>query len=93
VQFVARHLLIPLLMFAAGSPALAQTARYELFPEPDVRQTRASCTSTAYFVDKKANPFWVCTARYEYRDLHRPRGDRNCPDECSSPGVLVHRAE
>jgi hypothetical protein len=75
MQFVARHLLFPLLMLSAPSPAFAQTARYELFPEPDVRQTSASRTSTAYVVDKKANQFWVCTGRYEYKDLTSNKGD------------------
>lgn len=75
MNFVARHLLFPLLLLSAPSPAFTQTARYELFPEPDVRQTSASRTSTAYVVDKKANQFWVCTAGYEYKDLTSNNGD------------------
>jgi hypothetical protein len=52
MQLVARHLRVRLLLLSAPSPALAQTARYELFSEPDVRQTSASRTS-AYVVEGK----------------------------------------
>jgi hypothetical protein len=75
MQFVARNLLISLLVVGAESPAFGQTGRYELFPEPDVRLTSANRTSTAYVVDKKANQFWICTTRYEYKDLGSNNGD------------------
>ena len=58
-------------LLLAESPALAQTVRYELFPEPDVRQTATNRTASAYVVDKKVNQFWICTARY---DFSRPDG-------------------
>jgi hypothetical protein len=53
----------------------AQTARYELFPEPDVRQTATNRSASAYVVDKKNNQFWICTARYNFRDLTANSGD------------------
>jgi len=49
----ANFLALTLLLFA-GSPAFAQTVRYELFPESDVRQTATNRTASAYVVDKKA---------------------------------------
>jgi hypothetical protein len=42
-------------LLLAESPALAQTVRYELFPEPDVRQAATNRTASAYVVDKKVN--------------------------------------
>jgi hypothetical protein len=50
---------LPLLL--AESPAFSQTVRYELFLEPDVRQTATNRTASAYVVDKKVNQFWICT--------------------------------
>jgi hypothetical protein len=43
----------------AGSPAFAQAGRYELVPEPDVRQTSTNRVASAYVIDKKANQFWI----------------------------------
>jgi hypothetical protein len=53
----------------AGSSAIAQAGRYELIPEPDVRQTSSSRATSAYVVDKKVNQFWICTVRYNFQDL------------------------
>jgi hypothetical protein len=63
------------LILLAGSPAFAQTSRYELFPEPDVRQTATNRTASAYVVDKENSQFWICTARYDFRDLTANNGD------------------
>jgi hypothetical protein len=59
----------------AGSPAFAQGGRYELVPEPDVRQTSTNRVTSAYVIDKKANQFWICTARYDFQDLTANNGD------------------
>ena len=59
----------------AGSPAFAQAGRYELVPEPDVRQTSTNRVASAYVIDKKANQFWICTVRYHYLDLTANNGD------------------
>jgi hypothetical protein len=71
----ASDLLAFTLLLLAGSPSLAGPARYELFPEPDVRQTATNRTASAYVVDKKVNQFWICTARYDFRDLTANNGD------------------
>jgi hypothetical protein len=63
------------LLLLRGSETLAQPVRYELFPEPDVRQTATNRTASAYIVDKKDNQFWICTARYDFRDLTANNGD------------------
>jgi hypothetical protein len=55
------------LAIVAGSSAFAQGGRYELVPEPDVRQTSTNRVTSAYVIDKKANQFWICTARYNFR--------------------------
>ncbi len=53
----------------------AQAGRFELIPEPDVRQTSASRVASAYVIDKKANQFWICTARYQLQDLTANNGE------------------
>jgi hypothetical protein len=63
------------LAIVAGSPAFAQGGRYELVPEPDVRQTSTNRVASAYVIDKKANQFWICTARYNFQDLTANNGD------------------
>ena len=70
-----RDILAFTLLLLAGSPAVAEPVRYELFPEPDVRQTATNRTASAYVVDKKGNQFWICTARYDFRDLTDNNGD------------------
>ena len=74
ILFRVRNVLTPVLLLA-GSPAFAQTVRYELFPEPEVRQTATNRTASAYVIDKKNNQFWMCTVRYNYRDLTANNGD------------------
>jgi hypothetical protein len=70
MQGIARVLAI----FIA-SPAFAQgSMRYELFPEPDVKSNTTYRTASAYVVDKKENQFWVCSVRYNYRDLAANNG-------------------
>jgi hypothetical protein len=60
--------------------ASAWAGRYELVPEPDVRQVPSNQAlfnrvASAYVIDKKANQFWICTARYNYKDLTANNGD------------------
>ena len=71
----ARNTFAFAILLLAGSPAIAQPVRYELFPEPDVRQSATNRTASAYIVDKKENQFWICTARYDFRDLTANNGD------------------
>ena len=71
----ARNTFAFAILLLAGSPAVAQPVRYELFPEPDVRQSATNRTASAYIVDKKENQFWICTARYDFRDLTANNGD------------------
>jgi hypothetical protein len=71
----ARNTFAFAILLLAGSPAVAQPVRYELFPEPDVRQSATNRTASAYVVDKKENQFWICTARYDFRDLTANNGD------------------
>jgi hypothetical protein len=47
------------LAIVTGSPAFAQGGRYELVPEPDVRQTSTNRVASAYVIDKKASQFWM----------------------------------
>jgi hypothetical protein len=63
------------LAILAGSPAIAQGGRYELVPEPDVKQTSSNRVTSTYVVDKKANQFWICTVRYNFQDLTANNGD------------------
>jgi hypothetical protein len=51
------------LAILAASPVLAHAGRYELIPEPDVRQSSTNRVASAYVIDKKASQFWICTAR------------------------------
>jgi hypothetical protein len=66
--------IVMFLAFVAAPPAVAQGMRYELFPEPDVEGTASYRTATAYVVDKRENQFWVCSVRYNYRDLTANNG-------------------
>jgi hypothetical protein len=63
------------LAILAGSPAVAQAGRYELVPEPDVRQNSSNRVASAYVIDKKADQFWICTVRYNFQDLTANDGD------------------
>jgi hypothetical protein len=62
------------LAILAGSSAFAQAGRYELVPEPEVRQMSTNRVASAYVIDKKANQFWSCTARYNFQDLTANNG-------------------
>jgi hypothetical protein len=53
----------------------ARAGRYELVPEPDVRQSSTNRVASAYVIDKKANEFWICTARYNFQNLTANNGD------------------
>jgi hypothetical protein len=67
--------IVTFLAIAVASPAFGQgSARYELLPEPDVKSSTSYRTATAYVVDKKENQFFVCSARYNYRDLTANNG-------------------
>src|ERR1700722_17574171 len=63
------------LAILAASPVLAHAGCYELIPEPDVRQSSTNRVASAYVIDKKANQFWICTARYNFQDLTANNGD------------------
>src|ERR1700680_3034258 len=63
------------LAILAASPVLAHAGRYELIPEPDVRQSSANRVASAYVIDKRASQFWICTARYNFQDLTANNGD------------------
>lgn len=71
----ASNILIFVFLLFTGSAALAEPVRYELFPEPDVRQNATNRSASAYVVDKTNNQLWICTARYSYRDLTANSGD------------------
>jgi|ERR1700681_3249716 hypothetical protein len=66
---------VALAAIVACAPAIAQATRFELFPESDVRQNATNRTASAYVVDKKDNQFWICTVRYNYRDLTANNGE------------------
>ncbi|MDR3486204.1 MAG: hypothetical protein P4M05_15010 [Bradyrhizobium sp.] len=63
------------LAILAASPVLAHAGRYELVPEPDVRQSSTNRVASAYVIDKKASQFWICTVRYNFQDLTGNNGD------------------
>lgn len=73
------------LAFAAAPPVVAEGIRYELFPERDVGGAASYRTANAYVVDKKENQFWVCSARYNHRDLSANNG------ACVKPDATVGR--
>jgi hypothetical protein len=53
-------------LMAAHGSAVAAGARYELYPDPVITWSLDHRASTAYVIDKQANQFWECTARYSY---------------------------
>ena len=76
------------LAILAASPVLAHAGRYELIPEPDVRQSSTNRVASAYVIDKKANQFWICTARYNFQDLTANNGDCvRLPAEIGRPSL------
>ncbi len=72
---MSRKILCIVLAIIAEAPALARAGRFDLVPEPDVRQTTTNRVTSAYVVDKKASEFWICTVRYQYRDLTANNGE------------------
>ncbi len=62
------------LAVASAPPVVAEGIRYELFPEPDVGGTASYRTANADVVDKTINQFWVCSLRYDCRDLAANNG-------------------
>ena len=70
----------------AGSPVLAHAGRYELVPEPDVRQSSTNRVA-AYLIDK-ASEFWICTARYNFQNLTANNGDGvQLPSDIGRPSL------
>jgi hypothetical protein len=63
------------LAILTASPVIAHAGRYELVPEPEVQQSSTNRVASAYVIDKKANQFWICTARYNFQDLTANNGD------------------
>src|SRR6202021_2319122 len=63
------------LAILAASPVLAHAGRYELVPEPDVRQSSTNRVASAYVIAKKASQFWIATGRYNFQDLTANNGD------------------
>jgi hypothetical protein len=44
--------------------------------------------SSAYVIDKKANQFWICTARYNFQDLTANNGDCvQLPNDIGRPSL------
>ena len=44
--------------------------------------------SLAYVIDKKANQFWICTARYNFQDLTANNGDGvQLPSDIGRPSL------
>ena len=76
------------LFLATGSSVQAQSSRYELFPEPDVRKTPTNLVNSAYVVDKKDNQFWICTARYDFpsKDVNKGECSR-LPSDIGRPSL------
>ena len=66
--------------------AAAQGARYEIFPEPQVRQGEKYRVNSAYVVDKKESQFWICTARYHHHSGEANQGEcTRLPAEVGRP--------
>jgi hypothetical protein len=78
--------LAALLLVAIATPAFAQ-ARFEIYPEPEIRQSATNRVNSAYVVDKKENRFWICTARYAYA----PGSNQPNSGECNSLGPEIGR--
>lgn len=73
---------------AMSAQAAAQGARYEIFPEPDVRKTPTNWVNSAYVVDKKSNQFWICTARYDFSSKESNKGEcSRLPGDIGRPSL------
>jgi hypothetical protein len=70
----------------AGS--LAHAGRYELVPEPDVRQSSTNRVASAHVIDKTANGFWIWTARHNFQNLTANNGDGvQLPSDIGRPSL------
>src|ERR1700730_4001348 len=79
---------LTLAAIVTGWSANAQTARYDLFPESDVRQAETHRVNSAYVVDKQANQFWVCTARYNFASEEANNGECTMlPTDIGRPSI------
>jgi hypothetical protein len=88
VMFARTSWALTLAAVMTGSAANAQTARYDLFPEPDVRQASTHWVNSAYVVDKKANQFWVCTARDSFASEQANNGEcTKLPTDIGRPSI------
>lgn len=66
--------------------AAAHGARYEIFPEPQVRQSEKYRVNSAHVVDKKESQFWICTARYHHHSGEANQGEcTRLPAEVGRP--------
>jgi hypothetical protein len=73
---------------AMTATAIAEGARYEIFPSPDVRKTSTNWVNSAYAVDKKDNQFWICTARYDFSSNGADQGECvKLPSDIGRPSV------
>jgi hypothetical protein len=63
------------LALLTATPASAESGRFDLVPEPGVRQNSSNSITSAYVVDKKSSQFWLCTVRYHYHDRSANNGD------------------
>jgi hypothetical protein len=85
---LAKLLCAAIAMSVPAREAVAQGARYEIFPEPNVHQAERYRVNSAYLVDKKDNQFWVCTARYDYLSGERNQGECvRLPAEVGRPSL------
>jgi hypothetical protein len=66
---------LSLAIIVVSTLAFADSTRYELFPDPEVKQTTTNKVASAYVVDKKANQFWICTARFNFVNAATNGGD------------------
>jgi hypothetical protein len=62
-------------IIVVSSLAFAEGTRYDLFPDPEVKQTTTNKVASAYVVDKRSNQFWICTARFNFVDAAANGGD------------------
>jgi hypothetical protein len=88
VMFARTTCALVLAAIATGSAAHAQTARYDLIPEPNVRTSSTHLVNSAYVVDKKSNQLWVCTARYKFSsEQPNDGGCTKLPTDIGRPSI------
>jgi hypothetical protein len=73
----ALHSFFGAVLFAGAvhSAEAAPGARFEIFPEQMVQRSSNHWVSTAYVIDKTANRFWVCAARFNFDSEAANAGD------------------